>query len=134
MKRIFATVIFLLISAELHSEEWYPKWQSITFPYTKAKILTAKDPGLSMTGLPVVWVYYIHDKPMPARYFQDELFISEIQEWVVNCSESRASIATIRYTNHVYPETIKKAAITHPLPEAPIPSPEEDSRVCELVT
>lgn len=133
MKRIAFIVIALLISAKVSSSEWYPDWQSATFPDRNAKIFVAQHPDPSMEGLPVIFVYFEYKEPRPAQYFRQELYIGEIQEWVVNCTENSASISTIRYTNNIYPNEIRRAVLVHPF-GIEAPPAKEVENVCKLLT
>ncbi len=133
MIRVFFVVLALAISMGVCAEEWYPQWKPISFADRNARVFYEKDPDPALNGEPVVWIYFVYQKPEPAKYFRQELFVGEIQEWVVGCSKKSASVATIRYTNDPYPEKIQRAAIVHPYRMKGPPS-KEVALVCKLIT
>ncbi len=133
MIRALTFVMLLALSTVARAEEWYPQWQPVFFPNREARVFIAEDLGPAANKGTVVWVYFVYEEPVPARFFRHELFIGEIQEWVVNCTNVTASIATIRYTNDPYPERVRRAAIVHPFGVEDPPS-EEVARVCKLLT
>lgn len=131
--RALLIVLALTLSTVVCAEEWYPQWKPISFTDRNARVFYEKDPDPGLNGEPVVWIYFVYKKPKPTQYFRQELFIGEIQEWVMDCSKETASVATIRYTNDPYPEKIQRAAIVHPY-EMKGPPNNEVVLICKLLT
>lgn len=134
MNRVLALFFGLILCVGVVAEESFPIWKPIIYNDRKEQVFYEKDREPGFDGQPVVWIYIIYKKPRPAtaRYFRNQLFKAEIQEWVVNCSNNTARIVTIRYTNEVYPEKIRKVAIAHTFVIEDPPT-NEVALVCKLI-
>ncbi len=133
MSRFIFSIVLMALCFSASSEEWQPNWKTVVFPNSADAIMVAEDKDPGPPGIRVVWVYIVHEKPVPARYFKQQLFAAEIQEWWLNCNKLSASIATIRYTNELFPNPQGKYVLVHPFGISDPPL-ESARLVCEAVT
>jgi len=114
MKHIFS-LLLLFILPLASAEEWEPQWIAVELPGIDADTYYAEARSAVDNGEQLFWIFFIQPKPVQAKYLSGERYLSELQEWVVDCVEKNGSIATIRYSNNSEPKNSwKNFVLVHP--------------------
>jgi len=107
MKRAALHFLLLFSASALAETPWQPEWRSIALPDTDAQTYYAEHHTHLSTEKKLVWVFLVHPAPKSQKYVEAKPFKSELQEWVLTCSETNAGIATIRYMDTEDPTSIQ---------------------------